>query len=114
MKIAFRQMCIPGWLQAYLILPAVLASEVGHTGKTLNHKRLAPDSLIYPVQSTLPRVFLGRCFSVRMSEVLIFLFSSAVTTPHHRYLGVHVDGDLLAFVGSLLTFWGSGSLRRVY
>ena len=33
MKIAFRQMCIPGWLQAYLILPAVLASEVGHTGK---------------------------------------------------------------------------------
>ena len=49
----FRQMRIPGWLQAFSALPAVLASEVGYTGKTIEQKRLAPDSLMYFVPATL-------------------------------------------------------------
>ena len=50
-------MRIPGWLQAFFALLAVHASEVGYTGKTIDPKRLAPDSLIYPVPTTLPVVF---------------------------------------------------------
>ena len=64
-KNAFHQMRIPGWLQAFFELPALLASEVGYTGKTIDQKRLAPDSLICPVPSTLPMVFLGDVFLSR-------------------------------------------------
>ena len=48
---------IPGWLQAFFALLAVLASEVGYSGKTGNQKRLAPDSLTNPVPTTLPMGF---------------------------------------------------------
>ena len=41
----------------FFALRAVLASEVGNTGKTVDQKRLAPDSLIYPVPATLPMGF---------------------------------------------------------
>ena len=53
---AFHQMRIPGWLRAFFALPAVLASEVC-SGSTINQKRLAPDSLIYTVPTTLLMVF---------------------------------------------------------
>ena len=56
-KNAFHQMRIPGWLQAFFALLAVLASEVGYSGKTGNQKRLAPDSLTNPVPTTLPLGF---------------------------------------------------------
>ena len=51
---AFHQMGIPWWLQAFFALPAVLASEVGYTGKTIDRRRRAPDSLKNPVPATLP------------------------------------------------------------
>ena len=38
----------------FFALSAVLASEVGYAGKTINQRRLDPDSLIYPVPTTLP------------------------------------------------------------
>ena len=41
-KNGFRQMRIPTWLHAFFALPAVLASEVGYTGKTVERKRFAP------------------------------------------------------------------------
>ena len=36
----------------FCALSAVLASEVGYTGRTVNQKLVAPDSLIYPVPTT--------------------------------------------------------------
>ena len=50
-------MRLPGWLKAFFSLPAVLASEVGYTGRTVHLKRLAPNPLIYPVPAALPVVF---------------------------------------------------------
>ena len=50
-------MRIPRWLQPIFALPAVLASEVGYTGKRLTEKRHVPDSLMYPVPATLPMGF---------------------------------------------------------
>ena len=41
----------------FFALLAVLASEVGYTVKTIDQKRLAPDSLIYLVPATLPMGF---------------------------------------------------------
>ena len=62
-KNAFRQLRIPGWLQAFFFCtPGVLASEVGYTGKTIERKRLVPDSLIYLVPTTLPMGFSGTMF----------------------------------------------------
>ena len=42
-------MRIPRWLQAFFALTAVLASEVAvvYTGKMVDQKLLAPDSLMY-------------------------------------------------------------------
>ena len=60
-KNAFHQRRVRGWLQAYLALPAVLASVVGRTGKVIDKKRLAPDSLIYPVPQLLGDVLLSGC-----------------------------------------------------
>ena len=66
-KNAFRQIRIPGWLQAFFALLADLAPEVGKTGKTIEQTRLAPDSLIHLVPTTLPMIFfmgdvlLSRC-----------------------------------------------------
>ena len=42
---------------AFFALPAVLASEVGYTGRTVNQKRLAPESLIHLVPTTFPMGF---------------------------------------------------------
>ena len=56
-KHAFHQIRIPEWLQSFFVLPAVLASGVGYTGKTINQLRLVPDSLIYLVFTTFPNVF---------------------------------------------------------
>ena len=67
-KNALHQMRVPGWLQVIFALPVVLASEVGYAGKTINQKRLAPDSLILFLQH-FRWVFLGRCFSVKMSPI---------------------------------------------
>ena len=87
-KNAFHQMLIPGWLQAFFALPAVLASEVGYTGKTIAQNRLAPDSLIYLVPATFPIGFLGRCSfgkmsrtNIRSRELLILLFCRDHSTP---------------------------------
>ena len=49
--------CVPRWLQAFLALLPVLAPEVRYTGKTVDQKRLAPDSLVNPVLPTLPLGF---------------------------------------------------------
>ena len=67
-----NQMRIPDWLQVFFFfaLPAVLASEVGYTGKPIERKRLVPDSLKYPVPTTPPMVSLGQCFSVKMSRTV--------------------------------------------
>ena len=61
---AIHQMRILGWLWAFLALPAVLASDVGHSGKKkIERKRLVPDSLKNPVPTTLPfGFFLGDVF----------------------------------------------------
>ena len=41
-KNAFHQMRIPGWLQAFFALPAVLASQVGYAGKRMSKSDLLP------------------------------------------------------------------------
>ena len=78
-------------------------------------KRLDPDSLRYLVPTTPPVVFLGRCFSVKMSritarqrEVLTAFFSYVVTTPHHRCSAANMAWDPMASFGRMLTilwFW---------
>ena len=106
-KNAFHQMRIPGWLQAFFALPAVLAPDVGYTGKTVDQKRPAPDSLIYAVTTTLPMgffmgdVFLSR-ITARSREVLTF----AATTLLHRCLVAKMAWDPLVSVGRLLTILG--------
>ena len=50
----FHQMRILEFLQAFSALPAVLASEVGCTGKAVDQKRLVSDSLIHLLPTTLP------------------------------------------------------------
>ena len=61
-KNAFHQMRIPGWLHTFFALPAVLASEVGHTGKNVDQKRLVPDSLMYLVRYDTPDGFSWEMF----------------------------------------------------
>ena len=46
----------------FFVLPAVLAFEVGYTGETNERKRLAPDSLIHPVPTTLRMGFSSAMF----------------------------------------------------
>ena len=55
-KNAFHQMRNPGWLLASFALPPVLASEVDYTGKAIDRRRHAPDSLIHPF-ATIPMGF---------------------------------------------------------
>ena len=85
-KNAFHQMRKPIWLQEFCALPAVLTSEAGYTGKMVDQRRLAPDSLVYPVRTTLSIGFSWAIFSVKRSritartrEVLTLLFSVVVT-----------------------------------
>ena len=57
LRMRFHQMRIPGCgCKRFFELSAVLASEVGYTGKT-NHERLASNTLICPVPSKLPMDF---------------------------------------------------------
>ena len=55
-KNAFHQMRISEWLQLFSALPAVLASELGYTGKRSTQKKTFPDSLICSVLTTLPKM----------------------------------------------------------
>ena len=82
-KNAFHQMRIPGWLQAFFALLAVLASEVGPHRKNGRPKTSCPRffdrSCLY---NTSPWVSLGRCFlstchgpPLALGEVRILLFS---------------------------------------
>ena len=105
------------WMQAFFALPAVLASEVGCKGKTINERRLASDSLICPVPTTLPSGFSCAMFSVKMSrttarsrEVLTVVFLWVVTTPHHHCSAAYMAWDRMVCVGRVLTFLvGSGA-----
>ena len=67
---AFHQMRILGWLLAFFALPAVLAPDVGYTGKTVDQKRLAPrfsdTRRSYNASNGLLH---GRCFSVQTSGI---------------------------------------------
>ena len=63
------------FLQMRIVLSTVLASVVGYTEKSIEHERLAPDSLIYRVLTTLPMgsswaMFFSRT-TVRSLEVLV-------------------------------------------
>ena len=57
-KNAFHQMRIPGWLQGHFALPAVLASEVGLTGKVIDKERLVPDSVFTKIPKYVSNTFL--------------------------------------------------------
>ena len=112
---AFHKMRIPGRLQAFFAMPAVLASEVGYTGRTVDQKRLAPDSPIYLVPATHP---------MRFSWVMFFCedvadhctitgsadsFCFSVTIPHHHCSVANMAWDRLVSVGRMLTILGFGS-----
>ena len=104
-------MRIPGRLQAFLALPAVLASELGRRS---TQKRLAPDSLIYPVSTTLPMGFSWAMFfcqdvtdhcTLAGVLVLLFLLYRDHSTP--PLLGrANMAWDPLASIGRMLTIWG--------
>ena len=92
---------------------AVLASEVGYTGKTIDQKHLAPDSLYVLSRRHFQLVFLGRCSSVKVSrtivpslEVLILIFLLVVTTPHHRCSVANMAWDRLVSVGRMQAMLG--------
>ena len=87
-KNAVHQKRIPGWLPASFTLPAVLASEVGFTGKVIDKKRPVTDSLICPAPATLPTVF-----------SLAMFFCQDVTNHFTRAGG----SDSLLFPGPLRT-----------
>ena len=63
-KNAFHQMRFLGWLQAFLYSPLFSHPKLVEPGRTVNEKRLAPDSLIliYPVPTTLRMVFCWAMF----------------------------------------------------
>ena len=93
-----------------------LASEVGHTVKTINQECLASDSMMYPVPTALPMVFLGRCFTVKMSrtiacfrKVLIILSLFVVTTPHRRCSKANMAWDLTL---TIFGFWLAAQTER--
>ena len=94
-------------------LPAVLAPDVGYTGKTVDQKRPAPDSLIYAVTTTLPMgffmgdVFLSR-ITARSREVLTF----AATTLLHRCLVAKMAWDPAGFRWSFADNFGCTGSRR--
>ena len=67
---AFHQMRILGWLWAFFALPAVLASDVGHSGKKKDRTKTSGSRFFEkscPYYTSI-WVFLGRCFSVKMSR----------------------------------------------
>ena len=97
----------------FFALPAVLASEVGHTGETVEQKRRASDSLTYPVPGTLPLSFSSamifcqdvtdNCTLARSADAPLFIF--ALTTPLHRCLG-SLGGRAMEFVNGHESFFG--------
>ena len=62
LRLRFIRCPLWGWLQAFFALLAVLASVVGYTEKTINDKRLAPESVIYLVRKTFPKGFFWAMF----------------------------------------------------
>ena len=109
-KSAFRQMRIPGWLQAFFALPACLASEVGYTRKTVDQKRLPPDSLIVPVPTTLQVGFsweMFLCQDVTDNRTLTGSVDSRLLICRNRstppLLGSRQGTGPLASVGRMLT-----------
>ena len=94
-------------------LTAVVASEAGHVVKKINQKRLAPDSLIYPVPTTLPMCVSWTMFFCQDVADHLTLTGSAdyhlsllvVTTPHRRCSVANVAWDLVAFDALMLTIW---------
>ena len=108
-------MRIPGRSQAFVALRAVLASEVGCTGRTINQTRLDPDSLIFLVPTTLAvffssaMLFLSRCHGPLYTnkEWYVLLFLCVVTTPHHCCLASRAWRlDHLVSADRLLTISG--------
>ena len=100
----------------FFALPTVLASKVGYTGKTVEQKRLAPDSLIYLVPTTLP---IGCCLAMLFCVTDHCIRggnadSPLVTTPHHRCSEANTAWDRKASVGRMLTILGSGSWRKLH
>ena len=77
-KNVFHQLRIPEWLQAF---SALLASEVSYTGKTSDQKRLARESLMYPVPTTLPMG--SMCFCQDAAGPLGVVASGANCTDVH-------------------------------
>ena len=90
---------------AFLALSAVLASKVGYNGQTVNQKRLAPDSLTYPVPTTLPMGFSWAMFFCQDVTDHCALAGSADSPPHHRRSLADMAWDRMASVGRALTFW---------
>ena len=78
-KNELHQMRVPERLQSFFAPPAVLASEVGYTGKTINQTRFVPDSWIYLFPATLPMDFRRRCSLVEMFANHCTLAGSADT-----------------------------------
>ena len=98
----------------FFALPAVLASEVYYTGENDQPKKdllLIPRFILF--LQNLECVFRGRCSFVEMSRttvrprgLLILLFLSAVTTPHHRCSVANMAWDRLVSAGRMLTILG--------
>ena len=98
----------------FFALSDVLASEVGYTGRTVNQKRLAPDSLIYLVPTTLPVGFSWAMFFCQdvtdhwtlsgSADYPLFVCRDHSTPP---LLGSkHGVGGRLVSVGRMLTILG--------
>ena len=58
---AFHQKVFRDDCRRFFALPAVLASEFAYAGKTIDGRRLAPDSWIYPVPTVHP---IGLCWAM--------------------------------------------------
>ena len=88
----------------FFALPAVLASEVGYMEKTIDQKRLAPDSLsVFLSLHASNGSFLGTVFFCQdvtdhctLTESADSLSLFVVTTPHHRCSVADMAWDPLA------------------
>ena len=110
-KSAFHQMRNTRRLQASFAFPAVLASEFVYTGKTIDPKRLAAESLIYPVPSSFPMGFSWAMFICQDVTDHCTLAGNADRT---RCLVARMARDLSASVGRMLTFLGFLSRRKLH
>ena len=124
LRMRFIRCAFPDGCKRSFALPAVLASEIGYAGNTIHQKRLAPDSLILLVPTTLPMGFSWAMFFVKMSRthvrlrgVLILLFLFGVTTPHQRCSVANMAWDRLVSAGRMLSifrFWRAGQTASTF